>query len=92
MQRARRAGLLPEPQMLGLQSPGALDRERRRPRNGANGRAGARDARRGSGCALLPSRTAKRVRGGAGSMAQRFFSGSGTTPFTACKPAGSGGR
>lgn len=94
MQRARCARRFPESQMIGLQALAALDRERRRPCHGGNARAGARDARRMPGCALLPSSAAKRSRGGAGSMAQRFFgvSGSGITPFTACKPTGSGGR
>lgn len=89
MQRAWRAGLFAETQMIGMQPFATRGRERRRP---SDGRTGARRAGRSPGRALLPSRTADRVRGGAGSMAQRFFSGSGTTPFTACKPAGSGGR
>lgn len=89
MERARGAGLFAKTQMTGLQRAAALRGERRRPRNG---RAGAYRPRHARGGAWLPSRTANGVRGGVGSMAQRFFSGSGTTLFTSRRPAGSGGR
>jgi hypothetical protein len=89
MQRKRRARPFAEPQMRGVQRLAALRGERRRPRER---RAGKCRAGRARGGARLPSRTANDVRGGGVSMAQRFFSGSGTTPFTSCNPAGSGGR
>lgn len=89
MECARCAGLFAETQMVGVQRTAALRGERRRPRNG---RAGTRRPRHARGGAWLPSSTANGIRGGVGSMAQRFFSGSGTTPLTLLSPAGSGGR
>ncbi len=89
MECARCAGLFVKTQVVGMQGAAALRGERRRPRNG---RAGTYRTRHARGSAWLPSRTANGVRGGVGSMAQRFFSGSGTTLFTSRSPVGSGGR
>lgn len=89
MERARRIRALAKAQMRGVQRLPALGGERGRP---CDGRTRAREARHALGGTLLPSRTANGVRGGAVSMAQRFFSGSGTTAFTSRNPADSGGR
>ncbi len=89
MQRMRRARAFPEAQMIVMQLADTFRGERRRPRDG---RAGGYRTRYARGRACLPSRTANGVRGGAGSMAQRFFSGSGTTLLTSRRPAGSGGK
>lgn len=87
MERARRAGARPEAQM------------RRRERGAARGnqRRGPGDARAGTAApvgelAVLPSNPAAGGGGGIRPMAQRFFDGSGITPLTGTKPAGSGGR
>ena len=91
MKHAPLQARLHELQMRPLQRATALARERCRPGN-ARARLARNAAPRNTACTFEPSETAIGIGGGAFSMAQRFFAESGTTPFTATIPAGSGGR
>ncbi len=90
MQHAVVRGARPVAQMFGPQARAAPSRERRGPRDPRAGPP-ARIARVAP-LAFPPSKTAACGSGGIRSMAQRFFSGSGITPFTGVIPTGSGGR
>lgn len=87
MERARRACARPEAQMRLRERGAARGGQRRGP-----GDAGAGAAAPVGKLAGLPSNPAAGGGEGIRSMAQRFFDGSGITPLTATRPAGSGGR